>query len=504
MFQAWLEQSFHSLFLSFLSIFFVIFLFNITRSRTSKLNLPPSPTKLPIIGNLHQLGSLPHRSLRALSRKYGPLMLLHLGQSPTLIVSSAEGAKEILKTQDLNFSDRPKMNFQDRLVHANYHLAFLPYGEYWRQVRKICVLQLVSAHRVDSFKSIRQDETDHLLNKIRQSCSSSIVNMSDLIYMYICDISCKVILGRKFDSDEGGKQFRKITEEFMYFLGNFNVGDFIPWLAWVNNFTGLNARMDDNNKAFENFLGGVINEHIQARKTNQNDGDGVQDFVDILLSLENDGSIGVPFGQDNINALLMDMFIATTDTTAVTFVWVMTELVRHPQIREEVQMEIRKVAKGKTSITEDDLEQMHYMKMVIKETLRLHTTGPLLIPHQSREDTKVLGYDIPAKTKVIINAWAIAMDPTLWEKPDEFQPKRFLNTSIDFKGNDYQFLPFGAGRRICPGIAFANRTLELPLANLLYHFNWTVPEGAPVDVEETNGIAVYKKNLLLVVAIPYK
>ncbi|KAF5195710.1 Cytochrome p450 [Thalictrum thalictroides] len=499
-------QSLHPISLSFLSILFVLFLFKLTTSRTGKLNLPPSPWKLPVIGNLHQLGTLPHRSLQSLARKHGPLMLLHFGQSPTLIVSSVEGAKEILKTQDLNFSDRPRMNFQDRLVYANYHLAFSPYGEYWRQVRKVCVLQLLSQHRVNSFKSVRQEETDCMLSDIRQSIlsGSPIVNLSDLIFSFTNDVTCRVTLGRKFGRDEGGKKFFKIIKEFMYFIGAFNIGDFIPSLAWINNFNGLNARMDKNFEELESFLGGVIEEHIQDRKTRKFGSEGVEDFVDVLLGMEKDGSIGVPFAKDNIKALIMDMFLAATDTAAATMTWAMTELVRHPEILKEVQREVREVAKGKAHITEDDAAQMHYMKNVIKETLRVHTPGPLLIPHQSRDATKLQGYDVPAKTRVIVNAWAIARDPTVWEEPDEFRPKRFENSSRDFKGNDFEYLPFGAGRRICPGIAFANPTMELPLANLLYHFDWTLPNGEVPDVEEGLGIVAYKKSPLRVIATPYR
>ncbi|PIA27487.1 hypothetical protein AQUCO_07700039v1 [Aquilegia coerulea] len=313
----WVEQSLHvPLFVSVVSIFVVILLFKFSARTASKLNLPPSPSKLPIIGNLHQLGSLPHRSFRSLAKKHGPIMLLHLGQSPTLVVSSADAAKEILKTQDLNFSSRPRMNFEDKLVYSNMHIAFLPYGEYWRQVRKICVLQLCTAQRVESFKSVREEEANLMINKIHQSCSSassSVVDLSETIATFTKDIACRVALGRKFGKDEVvGKNFEKMMSEFMYFISGFNVGDFIPWLSWVNTMTGFDARMVKNFKELDNFFDSVIEEHIEAKKRSKG---GVEDFVDVLLNMEKDSSTGVTFGKPNIKAMIMRDPIRSSQTT---------------------------------------------------------------------------------------------------------------------------------------------------------------------------------------------
>ncbi|KAF5201730.1 Cytochrome p450 [Thalictrum thalictroides] len=201
------------------------------------------------------------------------------------------------------------------------------------------------------------------------------------------------------------------------------------------------------------------------------------------------------------------MFLAGSDTASAAVVWAMTELIRHPEIMKELQKEIREIGKENLGITEDDLGKMHYLKLVMKETLRLHGPAPLLLPHESIQDTKLLGYDIPAKTKVLVNAWAIAMDPLLWDEPDEFRPRRFLNSSLDYKGNNFEYIPFGTGRRKCPGISFAILTMELPLANLLYHFDWTMPNGAPkpedLDITEGFGIVTYKKDPLVVVATPH-
>ncbi|KAJ0938646.1 putative cytochrome P450 [Helianthus annuus] len=200
-----------------------------------------------------------------------------------------------------------------------------------------------------------------------------------------------------------------------------------------------------------------------------------------------------------------DIFAAGTDTTFTSLEWAISELVRHPRVMKKLQQEVTEIAEGKPVIHEKDLEKMHYLKATIKETLRLHTPIPLLIPRESTQDVKLMGYNIPSRTQVIINASAIARDPTLWEEPDEFRPERFLNSSIDFKGFHFELLPFGAGRRGCPGIQFAMVVNELALANVVYKFNLALPNGVKekdLDMSETSGITVHKKSPLLVMATP--
>ena len=186
--------------------------------------------------------------------------------------------------------------------------------------------------------------------------------------------------------------------------------------------------------------------------------------------------------------------------------WIMTELLRHPKTMKRVQNEVRGIIGNKKDIIEDDLEKMQFLKAVIKETLRFHPPIPLLVPRKSIRDAKIQGYDIAAGTQVIINAWAIGRDPTSWDEPNEFQPERFLNSSIDFKGNDFELIPFGAGRRGCPGISFSIATIELVLANLLHNFDWTLPgeaRGEDLDTTESTGITIHRKFPLIAVATPY-
>ena len=201
------------------------------------------------------------------------------------------------------------------------------------------------------------------------------------------------------------------------------------------------------------------------------------------------------------------MFAAGTDTTYTVLEWAMTELLRHQTVMHKLQDEVRTVVGNRTHVSEEDLVNMNYLKAVIKETLRLHLPIPLLVPRKSMEDIKINGYDIAAGTQVIINAWAIARDPSSWDQPLEFKPERFMNNSIDYKGLDFEYIPFGAGRRGCPGVLFAVAVNEMVLANLVYQFDWKLSdgvEGKDLDMSETNGFGCHRKYPLLAVATKYE
>ncbi|KAL2465415.1 Cytochrome [Abeliophyllum distichum] len=461
----------------FCLLLFIIFLFKLfydaaSSSKTRK-KLPPSPSRFPVIGNLHQLGLYPHHSLQSLSKLYGPLMLLHLGSAPVLVVSSADAAREVMKDHDLIFSNRPKSSIADRLIYGSKDVGFSPYGELWRQLRSITVLQLLSNKRVQSFRH----------------CAGQ-------------------ALGRKYGIGDEGIKFKLLLTDFVGLLGTFCVGDYIPWLAWISKFNGLNAKVEKVAKVFDEFLEGVVEEHREREKGEKKCDDstsetGGSDFVDILLEIQRENRAGFRLETDVIKALILDVFAAGTDTTYSVLEWAMAELLRHPAKLENLQNEVRRVAGRKLEITEDDLEKMCYLRAVIKESLRLHTPVPLLMPRESTQFVKLMGYDIAAGTQVIVNAWAIGRDPSLWENPEEFRPERFFETDIDFKGLNFELIPFGAGRRGCPGITFAIAVNELALAKLVHKFNFALPKGrkeSDMDMTEATGITVHKKFPLLAVA----
>jgi cytochrome P450 len=202
-----------------------------------------------------------------------------------------------------------------------------------------------------------------------------------------------------------------------------------------------------------------------------------------------------------------DMFAAATNTTYTTLVWAMAELINQPAEMRKLQDEIRAAVVnngGGSHVNEDHLAKLQYLRPVIKETLRLHSPLPLLLPRETLEDTELLGYRVPARTRVVINAWAIGRDPRYWDAAEEFLPERFEDGAVDFTGSSYEFLPFGAGRRMCPGFNYGLASMELALVALLYHFDWSLPEGvAEVDMEEAPGLGVRRLMPLVLLATPF-
>ncbi|KAK9117359.1 hypothetical protein Sjap_016306 [Stephania japonica] len=236
-----------------------------------------------------------------------------------------------------------------------------------------------------------------------------------------------------------------------------------------------------------------------------------EDITNVLLQLKKDQSIGGGPGgpgvtEDIIKAIFMNLFVGGMGAPAVTVTWAMTELIRKPEAMKKLQQQIRNCAGNKGKVEEADLDQLHYLKMVMKETLRLHPPEALLLPRESMSHCKINGYDIMPKTRVLINAWAIGRSPKYWDDPEKFSPERFEDNLIHYKGQDYEFVPFGAGRRICPGMGMGVAVVELALANLLYHFNWELPsemKEEAINMDETAGINVHKKYDLRLVPVKY-
>ncbi|XP_062114932.1 phenylacetaldehyde oxime monooxygenase CYP71AN24-like [Humulus lupulus] len=498
-----------------ISIFIISLFILFTRFRSrAKFNLPPSPPSLPVIGNLHLLGSHPHRSLRQLSTKYGPLMLLKLGQVPTLVVSSSEMVKEIVKKHDVVFSDRPKTSAAEIFLYGCQDVGFAPYGEYWRQVRKVCVLELLSLKRVQQFHFVREEETDLLVNRIRKGCKDgACINLSELLVLTSNNIVSRCILGQSFEEENGQSKFGELTRKVMEDFAAFSVADFFPskYLRWIDVVTGFTGRLTRRFKALDTFFEQLVQEHKEVLNSDHSES-GRKDFAGILLGLQKDGMLDFDLTGENIKAILMDMFVGASDTTSTALEWLMAELVKNPRVMKKVQEEVRRVVGSKSKIDMNDINQMGYLKCVIKENLRLHPPLPFLVPRQTLSNVKLGGYDIHVKTRVFINVWAIQRDPSEWDKPDEFRPERFENNPIDFKlGQDFQLVPFGVGRRGCPAVAFGTISVEYVSAHLLYWFDWTLhsSDGGAVlaeelDMSEDYGLTVHKSTpLQLVPSTPY-
>lgn len=300
-----------------LALFVPIFLIHMYKwsSFTTK-NSPPSPPKLPLVGNLHQLDPYLHSSLRALSYRYGPVMLLHFGSVPVLVVSSAEAAREIMKTHDLTFSNRPKSTVFEKLLYNNQDIASAPYGEYQRHMKSIFVLNLLSNKRVLSFRAVREEEVKSMMNKITESSSSSsVLNLSDMLATLTVDVASRITLGKKYGTSpvgEGGKMFKELLREFMESIGLFRVGDYIPWLAWLSHVKGFDAKLDKVAREFDDFLNRVIQERVDhSSKTSSGTTDGHEneeeqkDFAEILLGIQENNLAGFPMDRVTIKALIL-------------------------------------------------------------------------------------------------------------------------------------------------------------------------------------------------------
>ncbi|XP_048136335.1 cytochrome P450 71B10-like isoform X2 [Rhodamnia argentea] len=464
---------------------------------SKKKNLPPGPPPLPIIGNLHQLGHLPHQSLWKLSRRYGPVMLVRLGGVPTIVVSSPGAAREVLKTHDLNCCSRPRLLGTGRLSYDYLDMAFVEYGDYWRELRKLCVLELFSAKQTQSVRHVREEEVGSMIESIARSAESGTpVNMSEKFMALTADITCRVAFGKAFpwvESNDG--KFMDMIREAMAMLGSYSASDFYPRFGWiVDRFTGLHSRLEKSFHKLDVFYQKVIEAHRDANKSNEE----VEDIVDLLLKMERDQTelAGVRLEKDNIKAILTDIFLAGVNTSALVMDWTMAELTRNPRVMQKVREEIRSCVGNKKCVKEDDLHRLKYLKLVLKEAMRLHPPGVLLLPRETMSQFKLFGYDVDPRSRVLVNVWGIGRDPNLWEQSEEFLPERFEDSPIDYKGNHFELLPFGAGRRQCPGMSMGMATIELTLANVLHSFHWELPEGmteGDISMEEGAGIAVFKK-----------
>ncbi|RWR95091.1 cytochrome P450 71A9-like protein [Cinnamomum micranthum f. kanehirae] len=415
-----------------------------------------------IIGNMHQLGVLSHNSLSSLSKTYGLLMHLRLGSVPTLIISSAELAREVMKYQDLNFCSRPPFLSQKRLSYNFLDIGFAP-----------------ALWRILEGDAQEEDPVVWVHKGLHLQATS-----------FVGKLLVKCYIGGAEKSD-----FHKVLEETEAMSVAFFFSNFILQLGWIDKLTGPRARLEKNFFDLDAFYERVIDEHLDPKRPRLEH----QDFVDVLIQVQNDHNLT----RDHIKGVLMNILVAGRSTDSTTIVWAMSELIRSPRVKKKAQEEVRRVIGNKNKVEESDLAQLQYLKLVLKETLRLHSRTPLLIPRETIRHCMINGYDILPKTSVLVNTREIGRNTECWGNPDEFIPERFENSEVDYKGSHFELIPFGAGRRICPRMTFGMVTVELTMANLLYYFNWKFPSGANkknMDMSEAPGITVHKKSDLLLVA----
>ncbi|CAA6659317.1 unnamed protein product [Spirodela intermedia] len=436
---------------------------------------PPGPRPWPIVGSLHLIGELPHRSIHELSRKYGPIMQLYLGSQRVVVGSSVEMAREFLKTQDLVFASRPRTAAGKYTTYNYSDIAWAPYGPYWRQARKLCLTELFSAKRLDSYEYIRLEETQRMLARLAGATTGgAAVLLKDHLNLLSLSVISRMVLGRTYTGEEAAtdvvspEEFKKMLDELFLLNGVLNIGDMIPWLDFLD-LQGYVRRMKALSVKFDAFLDRVLEEH-EDRRGRAGPEFVPADMVDVLLQLADDPNLSVKLTRDGVKGFIQ--------SSAVTVEWAMAEILRRPEIFEKAWEELDRVVGRERWVEEKDIPNLPFIETVVKETMRLHR----------REDTTVAGYHVPAGTEVLVNVWTIGRDPAVWDSPEEFRPESCCRSG---------------GEEDVPGYQLGLKMVQSSLANLLHGFRWRLPEGAApedLNMEELFGLTTPKKIPLEVVA----
>ncbi|KAG4980780.1 hypothetical protein AAZX31_12G148800 [Glycine max] len=491
----------------------------IGRSLSSHKNkLPPGPPRWPIVGNLLQLGQLPHRDLASLCDKYGPLVYLKLGKIDAITTNDPDIIREILLSQDDVFASRPHTFAAVHLAYGCGDVALAPLGPHWKRMRRICMEHLLTTKRLESFSNHRLDEAQHLVKDVMAwAQDKKPINLREVLGAFSMNNVTRMLLGKQyFGSESSGPQeameFMHITHELFWLLGVIYLGDYLPIWRWVDPY-GCEKKMREVEKRVDDFHSNIIEEHRKARKDRKGkrkEGDGDMDFVDVLLSLP--GEDGKEHMDDvEIKALIQDMIAAATDTSAVTNEWAMAEVMKHPHVLHKIQEELDTIVGPNRMVLESDLPHLNYLRCVVRETFRMHPAGPFLIPHESLRATTINGYHIPAKTRVFINTHGLGRNTKIWDNVDEFRPERHWpsngnGTRVEIShGVDFKILPFSAGKRKCPGAPLGVTLVLMALARLFHCFDWEPPKGlscGDVDTREVYGMTMPKAEPLIAIAKP--
>ncbi|KAH6760204.1 hypothetical protein C2S52_009352 [Perilla frutescens var. hirtella] len=477
---------------------FIIFL-SLLQQLLRKRNLPPGPIALPIIGHLHLLGKNLHHDLHRLAKKHGPIICLRLGFVPTIVVSSPDVAELVLKTHDLVFAGRPHHQASRHFGYDRKTILFAPYGAYWRNMRKLCTVKLLSNKIINEFRPIRTAELGEMVDSLRRAAEKrEIVDVSAAISSVIGDMNCLMVFGRKYvgkDLDEKG--FKSVIDEAMQVAALPNLGDFFPFMAALD-LQGLNRRLKEISRVFDGFLERIIEDHLQKKEgtTKKN-----QDFVDTMLAELESGDARFEFDRRHVKAVLLDMLLAGIDTSAAAVEWAISELMRHPKVMKKLQKELEQVVGMDQMVDESHLDKLDYLDLVVKETLRLHPSVPIL-SHESLEDCTINEFHIPRGSRTFINVWSIGRDPNVWHDPDKFVPERFVGGHVDLLGQHFQLIPFGSGRRSCPGLQLGLTLVRLVVAQFVHCFDWELLDGmlpTQLDMTEHFGMVTCRENHLSVI-----
>jgi len=472
-----------------------------------RYKLPPGPRPLPVVGNLYDIKPVKFRCFAEWAQVYGPIFSYWMGSTLNVVVSSSALAKEVLKDKDQQLADRHRSRSAARFSKDGQDLIWADYGPHYVKVRKVCTLELFTPKRLESLRPIREEEVTAMVESLFKDCTNpENSEKSLLVRKYLGAVAfnniTRLTFGKRFVNsdgvlDEQGLEFKAISENGLKLGATLAASEHIPWLRWMfpleeEAFAKHGARRDRLTRV-------IMDEHTATRQ--KSGGAAKQHFVDALLTLREKYDLS----EDTIIGLLWDMITAGMDTTAISVEWAMAEVIKNPRVQQKVQEELDRVVGYERVMTESDFSSLPYLQCVTKEAMRLHPPTPLMLPHKANSNVKIGAYDIPKGSNVHVNVWAVARDPEVWKNPTEFRPERFLEEDVDLKGTDFRLLPFGAGRRVCPGAQLGINLVTSMLGHLLHHFWWTPPEGVKpeeIDMSENPGMVTYMRTPVQAVAKP--
>nr|XP_043638519.1 cytochrome P450 93A3-like [Erigeron canadensis] len=491
-----------------ISTFLIRFLFksskNNNKSKGVESPLPPSPFSLPFIGHLHLIGSIPHQTFHKLSLRYGPVFRLLLGSESCIVVGSPETAKEFLKTNENSFLDRPRNTAITYLTYGLQDFMFAPYGPHWKFMKKIIMSELLNVSKVGLQRRARQNEIHLFMKNISQNAKQGKAMELDIeLTKVVYNVIAETIMSKRCREEAEAREMRNLFGDITEIEGNFNISDHINFFKNVD-LQGFGKRLKDIRRRYDIFVEKILKEHEEARKLDIELEGKDKDLLHILLDIADDKSQEIQLTREHIKAFIYDIIVAGSDTTSLSTEWALSEVINHPNVMKKAREEIDRVVGKNRLLQESDIPNLPYLRAIAKESLRLHPGGPL-IPRRSTEDCMVTGYHIPANSTVFVNVWALGRDPDYWENPLEFIPERFIDNEVDMKGQHYNLLIFGTGKRMCPGMSFALQMLPATLGPMIQCFEWKAGKDGNltrVDMEEAPGITLPRANPLVCVPVP--
>ncbi|XP_030523113.1 xanthotoxin 5-hydroxylase CYP82C4-like [Rhodamnia argentea] len=487
------------------------------RSNKTGQTLPEAAGAWPLLGHLHLLGpnKLLHRILAAMADQYGPAFSIRLGIHRVLVVSNWEVAKECFTLNDRVFPTRPRSLSVKLMGYDHAMFGFAPYGPYWRGMRKLAVVELLSNHRLDMLKHVRDAETNLLVKGLYEKWLSNgenpvTVDMEKDFGHVAMNITVRMVAGKRYLSGDKGDEeestrCQKALGDFFFLVGQFMVSDAIPFLGWLDVVKGRVAEMKRTAEELDWVLGRWVENHRKRRAAAKVE-DDEQDFIHFMLSATEleDGKYSVQEADTIIKATCLSVILGGNDTTVLTLTWALSLLLNNHHSLERAQDELDVQVGEHRQVEESDIKNLTYLQAIVKETLRLYPVLPLSVQREAMEDCTVAGFHVPAGTRLMVNLWKLQRDPRIWSRASDFQPERFLtdHVHVDVRGHSFEYIPFGSGRRMCPGVSFGLQVVQLILARLLHAFKLERISGSEVDMSESPGLTMPRATPLEVVLTP--